>query len=165
MTDIPAIVDLGARDAQFWLDAANASVRDFCGWHVAPVITQTLRIDGSGSRTLLLPSQRVVRVVRCLNDGVDITDQIHVSERNGILERSSGLWSARLGGVQLVLEHGHVSVPGVAGVIAALAARGASMPAGVVQQSVGPASVRYGTIPLLAEEKTTLEPYRLTWGS
>jgi len=162
---IPPILDLGVRDPQFWLDAANESVRSFCGWHVAPVITQTLRLDGSGGHTLLLPSRRLLNVVSCTSDGVDVLNRIDPSTA-GMVQLRDGRWSSRLGGVTITIEHGHETAPDVAGVIASAAARG-PMPAGIAQQSVGPASVRYGSvaIPLLAEEKATLEPYRLTWGA
>lgn len=165
MADLPNILDPGIRDAAFWANAANQAVRTYCGWHVAPVITETLRLDGSGTRKLLLPSNRVVDVTACTNDGVDVLAELDWSEK-GIVE-ISGCWTRRLGGITITLQHGHDHASDVAGVIAGIAARAGSGAAGVAQQSVGPASVRYtgDSVPLLAAEKQALDPYRLQWSA
>lgn len=167
MTQIPAIVTLGARDLQFWLDAANQAVRSYCGWHVAPVITETVRLDGDGRHTLLLPTGRLLRVDAVTNDGVDVLDLVDPSTK-GMLEIRGRRWSDRLGGIVVTITHGHDQAPDLAGVIATAAARGATtgLNAGIAQQAVGPASVRYvDSIPLLQSEKDILDPYRITWGA
>ena len=160
-----------AINADFWLAAAHDSVRRECGWHVAPVIEQTLVLDGGGGDTLLLPSRRVVELLEVLNDGVDVTADVDFSTA-GILELRGGRWTRRLGRISVKLRHGWEleEVPEVAALIATLARRGASSPGIVAQQAVNGASVGYLTaggapisIPLLQIEKDTLDPYRLVW--
>lgn len=165
---IPQMVGPQVFDQAFWLKAANQSVRSYCGWHVAPVITEVFTRDGDGGRTLMLPTQRLVSVVKVLNDGADVTDQVRASEK-GMLELRCGRWSTELGAIEVTIDHGFDAADDVAGVIAALASRGVSSPAGIASQTIGPASVRYATgpggvplsIPLMAAEQSALDPYRV----
>ncbi|MFC5930928.1 hypothetical protein [Cryobacterium melibiosiphilum] len=165
---IPNIVDVLNVDRQFWLDAANQTVRSYCGWHISPVIVQEFEMDGDGSKTLMLPTMKLGQVIACTSDGVDVLSLIRKSNK-GMLELSRGRWSCELGGIVLTVSHGYEIVPAdVAGIIAGLASRAGSSPAGIVSQTVGPASVRYGTvggvaagIPLLQSEKDSLDPYRV----
>lgn len=157
----------------FWLNVAHGVIRDYCGWHVAPVITETLELDGGGGTTLLLPSKRVREIKSVINDGRDVTGQVKFSRRAGVLTLGSG-WSCDVGSITITLEHGFRAeeVPAVAGLIVTLTQRAASGGGNVVQQGIGPASVRRGTgrdggvlgAPLLESEKETLAPYRLNWG-
>ena len=41
------------------IQAAEGAVRRYCGWHIAPVATETLVLDGTGTR-LALPSHLVL---------------------------------------------------------------------------------------------------------
>lgn len=170
---IPNLVDAQTQvNPQFWLNAANQSVRRFCGWHVAPVITETLVLDGSGGRTLLLPSQRVRSLTSVHCDGVDVTNMVQYSTTSGMLE-IDGTWSHRLGGIKVKLEHGYSTeeLPDVAALILNIAKRAGSGQSLIASQSVNGSSVSYLTaggaplsVPLLQIEKDMLEPYRLTWG-
>ena len=160
-------------DRAFWLNAANQAVRRECGWHVAPVITEVLTLDGSGTRNLLLPSGRVTQIIKVTNAGEDVTARVKHSSAGMI--SFGGHWSSDFGDVEVELTHGYdiAEVADVAGVIAALVARAASSPAGVTSQTIGPASVRHATgkdganlsIPLLLSEKETLAPYKLQLGA
>lgn len=162
-------------DPAFWLNAANAAVRRECGWHVAPVITETLTLDGRGGPTLLLPSQRVVAVTSAKNDGEDVTSRVRFSRSAGILTLASG-WSTDVGSIEITLIHGFPveDVPDVAALIVTLTKRAAAAGAGnIAQQAIGPASARYSAdrdgaplnIRLLQSEKDSLAPFKLTWGS
>ncbi|MBF4628898.1 hypothetical protein [Curtobacterium flaccumfaciens] len=165
MTKIEPIVQLGQRDAQFWLDAAQGAVRRYCGWHVAPVITETIRLDGTGQRTLLVPSGRLIAVTAATSDGRDVLSQVTVSGRGMLELRDGGLWSSALGGIIITIEHGYPveEVPDVSGVIATAASRGGGPGGQIAAQGIGPASVRYtgNDIQLLQTELAALEPYRL----
>lgn len=170
---IPNIVDGTTQvDPQFFLNAANRAIRAYCGWHVAPVIPETLTLDGSGGKTLLLPSLRVVELTSVLSDGVDVTSSVQVSKRAGMIE-IDGAWSRRLGGIEVTLEHGYEldEVPDVATLILNVAKRAGSGQSLIASQSANGASVSYLTaggaplsVPLLQIEKDALSPYKLTWG-
>src|SRR5699024_479513 len=83
--------------------AALRVVRKHCGWHIAPVIEDTITLDGSGGRALLLPTNRVVEVLAVREDGTDLDlEDIEVSA-TGVLRKRCGRWSCRLGGVEVVL--------------------------------------------------------------
>lgn len=158
-------------DAAFWLNAAHGAVRRECGWHVAPIVEETLVLDGSGGESLLLPSGRVVEILEATNAGEDVTADVDFS-KSGVLELQCGRWASRLGQVTIRLRHGYAveEVPEVASLIATLARRGGSAPGVVARQSVNGASVEYLTgggaplsIPLMQSEKDLLAPYRLVW--
>ncbi len=172
---IPAIVELQngslPTGPQFWLDAATAEVRRYCGWHITPVITQELIFDGHGGKDLLIPSGRVKELITCTSDGVDVLADVDDSEK-GILTLRSGRWSTRNKGIRITIEHGFEEAPDIAGVIASVASRSTSSPGNVVRQNAGPMGVSYGTVngapislPLLETEKETLAPYKLGWGA
>lgn len=156
----------------FWLAAANQAIRTECGWHVAPVITEELVLDGRGGRDLLVPSKRVREVISAKSDGLDVTDQVRFSRRAGVLTLASG-WSCEVGSIELTIRHGYETdeVADVAALIVTLTRRAAAGGA-VVQQAVGSASMKLATgrdgaalsVPLMESEKLTLEPYKLNWG-
>jgi len=89
VAELEPILAVGTPDRRFWLDAANAEVRRLCGWHVAPVITQTLEMDGTGGQFLLLPTNKLLKVTACTNDGVDVLPYVDASEK-GMLHLRSG---------------------------------------------------------------------------
>jgi len=97
---------------------------------------------------------------------------VRYSRRAGILTLASG-WSCEVGSITVDLTHGYgiTEVADVAALIVTLTKRAASSGL-IVQQSIGPASMRAATgrdggalsLPLLASEKETLAPYKLNWG-
>lgn len=173
MTVEPIVTASTQVNPQFWLSAAHAALRRFCGWHVAPVITETLTLDGSGGKTLLLPSKRIVSIESVISDGVDVTDRVEVSKNAGMIE-FGGHWSRKLGGIVIELTHGYEvdEVLDVSALIVTLTKRARESGRTVASQAIGPANVRYITgtdgsvpgLPLFESEKETLEPYRLNWG-
>lgn len=171
---IPPIVgESTAINAAFWLKAAHGAVRRFCSWHVAPIVEQTMALDGSGGRDILLPSLRVVELVSVMNDDVDVTADVDTS-RAGMLRLQRGCWTSRFGRVSVSLRHGYdlEEVPEVAAIIAGVAKRGPQVGGVISSQSVNGASVSYASaggvpisIPLTVTEKDALSTYRLEWGS
>lgn len=158
---------------EFWLAAAHGAVRRFCGWHVAPTITETLTLDGSGTRDILVPSLRIVQLISVTNDGVDVTSRVDTS-RAGILRLTSGTWTDRFGRVSVEMRHGYDldEVPEIQAIIIGIAKRGPNAGRVDVSQSVN-GSARGGaidrgapiSIPLLMPEMDALHPYRLEQGA
>lgn len=146
--------------------AAADAIRAYCGWHVAPVITETIVRDGNGRSTLVLPSRRIVDVLSVKVDGTDVTKTVRWSEA-GMLEGM--LFPRRFRAVEVTLEHGFEAADAVVGVMERAARRFATDPT-LRSQSVGGASVSYfgggsGLSHLLTvDEMAALEPYRITWG-
>ncbi|MFJ5106772.1 MULTISPECIES: hypothetical protein [unclassified Glutamicibacter] len=157
-------------DDQFWIDAATSAVRRYCGWHVTPVHSETLIVDGNGGEVLQLKSKHVVSVETVLVDGSPVdTDWSEA----GLLARSDGgCWPAKYRSISVTLTHGYESAGELGALIAGIASRAAMNPSGnVVSQRAGTQSVTYAasggavaSIPLLATEMALLDTYKLNWG-
>lgn len=159
-------------------------VRDFCRWHVTPIITEDLVLDGSGKKTLLLPSKHVLNVSAVTEDGHSVTVNWSLS---GVLTKTAGdvmaypltvegwmypdgrgYWTANDRAIRLTIEHGYApeEVASVLGVVKSVAARVAMNPSGAItQQRAGTQGVSMlpGSVPLFASEKATLQRYRLDY--
>lgn len=154
---------------------ATAAIRAYCGWHVAPVITEELVLDTPCALTMLLPTMRLVNVISATIDGVDVLPDLEWSSA-GMITNVNG-FSKKFRGLTINIEHGfEIEDTPLVGLIASLTARAKLAPSGVVSQgrTVGPfneqmtfATVSGGGTPgltLLESEKAQLAPYRLTWG-
>lgn len=93
--------------------AAGDSIRDECGWHIAPELTTTMKFRGEGS-LILLPTMRLLDVSLVRDrDGypVDGLDWLE----NGILERAGGFPPY----VEVTFRHGYrVCPPSLLAVVA-----------------------------------------------
>lgn len=158
----------------FWLSAANAAVRHECGWHVAPVITETVRLDAPSSSALMLRSMRVLDVAEVLLADVDVTAQVEWSQSGVLRLNRRGGWGDKLGAVSVTFRHGFEleDVPDVAALIATVARRGAADNGLVQSQTANGSSVAFFggggaplSIPLLTIEKQILAPFKLNTGA
>jgi len=162
--ELAPIIDTATPDATFLLKAATAQVRRACGWHVTPIIEQTLTVDGSGGRELRIPSGRILSIASVLNDGEDVTADVDSSEA-GILKLPY-CWTDKFGGVVIELEHGYAQweAADLAGVVAAIASRSTMRTGIVAAQAVGGASVRYEIAPMLEQEHAIVQRYAVRSG-
>lgn len=153
--------------------AASAAIRAYCGWHIAPVLSETLVLDAHGWASLWLPTQKIVKLTRVVSDGVDVTGRVEVSEA-GML-RLAGGFSSKLGGVRVELDHGFdlAEVPEVASLVADVAARAVALSPAVKSKTTGPYSLTIGSragggsaggVPLFIHEKALLDKYRIHQG-
>lgn len=150
---------------------AQGAIRDYCGWHVAPVETETLTVDGNGRSLLLLPSGRIRKLLKVVVCGEDVTDRVRASARAGMIEGVK--FPHRFGAVEVTLEHGYSphEVPSVIGVLDRATKRFATDPR-IRSQAVAGASVGYATTAggaplshlLTVDEKQALDTYRIYWG-
>lgn len=154
---------------QFWLDAAQAAVRRYCGWHVAPVITETITLDGNGSRSILLRSQKVTEIISVIENGEPFTD-FEWSE-TGILTKNTGCWSRKHRAITVNLTHGFDEFSDIAGIIVGIASRAKGAGDGALSKRAGSMAITRGSnggaavsLPLLMTEKEQLASYRLNWG-
>lgn len=151
-------------DGDAWVAACGA-VRDFCGWHVWPEVTETVKVRGVG-RILVLPTLRLTAIESVTNDGHPVeVDPLDWSE-DGVIEVRYGSWSTRRSGVQVTMTHGFDACPdAVMGVLRSLALAGDG--SALTQSSSGPHSAtwdgtsRSGASALSNQHKATLAPYRL----
>lgn len=121
-----------------WL-ATVADVRAFCGWHIAPEVTETLTLDGSGGPILVLPTLRVVDLASITDDGSEVTDPEWSA--SGMVRHYC--WTRKFRGIEATLTHGFEEWPAeLLAVMTELAGASASL-AGVKTVGVGSHQVTF----------------------
>lgn len=101
---------------------AEAELRAYCGWHVTPVTTETLTLDGPGSHALLLPTLRLTAVASVTEEGVLVDAASYEWSAAGIIRRTSGWppgwaefgtprWTDQLRGLVVAFTHGLATWP------------------------------------------------------
>lgn len=147
---------------------AEALVRAYCGWHVAPSKpgTATLRAT-PGASVLLLPSLHVTAVTVTVNGVELVAGTDYTWDEHGILK---SYWWSTAYDVEIEFTHGYDTVPAeVAAIVQAAAVRAVANPGSLVRTQAGPFSETYSqsginqVIPLtlLDAEKTVLDEYRI----
>ena len=136
LPDLPAGVNQEA-----WASTV-ADVRAYCGWHIAPEVTETLTLDGPGGFVLHVPTLRLVDVVSITNDGTAITAPEW--SRNGLIRRGYpydpwyGVWTWKMRGVVVEVTHGYETWPlDLLSVMASIAATPSAALAGVKSVTSG----------------------------
>jgi len=109
-TDLPAAVLARFADsvaAQAAIDAALVAARRYVGWHVSPVKSETIELDGPGGRVLSLPTLNLTAVTEVteLGEAVDL-DSVDWSRRKGTITKRYGRWSGRDGSIEATVTHG-----------------------------------------------------------
>jgi hypothetical protein len=161
---VPALLPEAATDTAVAL--ACAAVRDYCGWHIAPSLTETVTTSGDGRRDLLLPTLHLTDVTAATNDSVAVTvtewDEVGV-----VRYPDSPAWSTTLRGVTVTITHGYDACPeALAGAIKSMAARGVTS-LGVSRSQVGQVSRQYanggadGALGATAAELAIIRRYRI----
>lgn len=118
---------------------AEATVRDYCGWHIAPSREETVTFaDPVGSR-LMLPSLYVTAVSSVTVDGVTQDPSTYRIHRNGWIERrgSGAQWYG--GEVSVTFTHGYATPPeSVTAAVKAVAQNSIATTGGLTRKTVGP---------------------------
>lgn len=169
MNPPPLLVDQSLD--QDLLARATGIIRDYCRWHIAPSHTETMVRDGSGRRVLMLRSLRVTNILEVTEDEEILDPDRYEWSQAGWLERKSGVWTPKLRGVTVELEHGYETTPtAIIHVIKSMIARETASPGGsVIRQQTGPFAVSLaqsapnqaaGLALLRHEKESILAPYR-----
>lgn len=120
------------------------SVRGECGWHIAPVVTETITVDSPGGEVLLLPTLKIGEVT-AVRDVTAETPRAVTGWRaspSGMLVLTGG-WPRGYAAIEVDLTHGYTTCPDdLLGVIAERAKRGIR-DSTVQQESLGSRSVTY----------------------
>lgn len=165
MADLPPLAPAPAGvDPEAW-GAACAALRMYCGWHVAPVITEDVLLDGPGAFELMLPTMRLMDLASVTESGVAITDPEWSAK--GMVRKGGSWatrWTNRYRSITATMTHGYDSCPDdLIGVLTEAASRGVG---GSVFSQVG--QVRYagstatpGAASFLIEQKAILTAYRI----
>lgn len=142
--------------ADYLLSVASAKVVDEAGWHIAPVVTETVRLTGQGGRLLVLPTKQVVDITevrwedRRFVDPVVVDSDAYTWSVDGLLELDAGFaWPDTLDALTVDLVHGYAAVPEpIIDVVCRLALPGLSQPIGYIpgmtsQMSTGSVSMSF----------------------
>lgn len=170
-------------DVDWFIVAASAAIRRFCGWHVYPALTESKSCTMGGDGTIILPTCRATSVVSVQlpwNGQIIGADKYWLdADASAIRWRCggpSGWWGANSIGsttaypkyprkVFVEFTHGYDELPPeVAEAAAELVMRTIEKPAGVAQSiKAGPYSFRMGDYGLLLNEqqKSRLSAYKL----
>jgi hypothetical protein len=150
LPDAPAGVDEDA-----WA-AIVADVRAFCGWHIAPEVTETITRDGTGSSVLVLPTLRLVDLVSITNEGTAVTDPEWSA--SGMVR--AYCWTWKLRGIVAEFTHGYEEWPAELLAVMAEMASATSALAGVKAVTSGAHQVTFETS-LRPSQRDVLGRYQL----
>lgn len=168
--EIPSLLSTegASTQAERNLAAAEAVVRAYCGWHIAPSVIEDVVLDGSGTRSLFVKTLKLRNVVAAEVSGVVVDVATLEWSEAGFL-RAPGIFTDRLRSVRLTIEHGFDTAPDVAQIIRDIAARADAAPGGVVREQAGAVSITNsltatgvsGGVVLMDHERRMLDKYRL----
>ncbi|WP_099024322.1 hypothetical protein [Mycolicibacterium palauense] len=88
------------------LAAALAAARAYCGWHVSPVRTDTLVLDGPGGRLLSVPTLKVDGEPTVAEDGRPVAARWSARKPGCARKPNGGTWSGEFGAIEVTLSHG-----------------------------------------------------------
>lgn len=143
---------------QEMVEVAVAAIRADAGWHIAPVVTETVTVFGDGRRSLFLPSLRVLSVDAVTFGGLPVQGWMLCP---GCVLYGISSWEWPVGPVQVTLTHGYESAPDL---IPAVAARLNGFTRGdraVVSQTDGPFTTTYSTDAEMSASDTVISRYSI----
>ena len=142
-------------DSELVLQAGEA-IRNAAGWHIAPVVTETLEVDSPGGFNLYLKTKRLTAVseVRDVTAGTVLTG--YTFNRLGRLTRYSG-WPSNDHLLEVDVVHGYAECPPELLRLGASLARGEDNRT-IRQQTSGPFSTTYES-ETAQRMATSLDPY------
>lgn len=152
------------------LDGASQAIRNYCGWHVTPVATETLVLDGPGGRLLSLPTKRVVSIASIVEDETTLADNTDFRwSEDGSVKRKTCRWSDDFRILTVVLTHGYDTALDLKRVLLSVVMRELSSPSGATREQAGAVSVSWalsapgvsGGIAIMQNERQILDFYRI----
>lgn len=157
MTESPLLApsdldEFRAGDASLNLDAAVAAIRSYCGWHIAPVRTETLTLQASAG-VVILPTLRATGVVVAI--GETTLDASEYELEPGLLRLTGYRWGS--GEVVVTLTHGYDQLPADLKRAALSMADTGTTPGGRLK-SVGPFTYEFSDD---SSDADTIDRYRL----
>jgi len=151
------------------LAGASAAIRNYCGWHISPVVTETLVLDGPGGRLLSLPTKHLINITSLIEDETTLEDTAFRWSEDGSVKRNGCRWSDDFRILTVTIEHGYATAEDVKRVLLAVVTRELSSPTGATREQAGAVSISWATtapgvsggLALLAHEFSVLDAYRI----
>lgn len=150
---------------------AEAMVRRYCGWHIAPEQDAEWTLDAPAGPHLVLPTLHLTNVESITLDGTLLAGRTPTevgdyswSESGIVTASASHWWGCNYRSIVVKATHGYEEPPpDVTAAVQMLAQRLQENPGGLQQITVGPFSEQYGSEALGSTGATLLAPYRLPW--
>lgn len=147
------------------LQAASAVVRDFCGWHVAPLVECSADLTQTG-RLVKLPTM-AVEVINSVT--VNGEEAAYEWVESGLLRLSSHMCGRSWRGVHVEWAAGVDMAGALATVVSQLASNALAAAPGVREEHAGQVGISYnqtgngvsGGVRLLESDKAILDAYRI----
>lgn len=154
LISVPDFEEFRDGDPARLIAAATQQVRSYCGWHIAPEVTSTVMVEGSGA-ALLLPTLHLTGITSISRDGatVDVAD---------LKWKPNGIVTGRhfCGDYEVTFTHGYATTPDDIGrLIAATVVDGTEGLRRLASLSRGPFSESY--VDSTDSDRATLDLYRL----
>lgn len=128
------------------LEYASGMVREYCGWHIFPTITEVITMDTYGGPVLILPTLHLTGLVVTYTDPVAVAPGALSWSQQGLVALDSGCWPTGLSTVTASMTHGYPIVPdAVRAVTVAMARRMPAQMANVTLETVGGVTRQYDT--------------------
>lgn len=150
------------------LSAASRLIRNYCGWHIAPVITSTFRYRHDHLGNLWLPSLHIVSVDTLEADGYEI-DLVTLPAD---FDPDTGWTNIYAYRAVVTFSHGFEEVPeDLVDLTLQIAARALGSPLGYIREQAGPLGVTHSSVApnvaggsvLLPHEMAQLATYKIGW--
>ena len=158
------------------LAGASAAVRRYCGWHVTPVLTEELVLDGPGGTHLPLPTLHLTGVAKVERSGNVLVDGVDYEwSQLGAVQALRGTWGDRYRSIRAEITHGYDEdeAADVRAIVQQIVANAAASPMGATREQAGAVAISWATtapgvsggISLLARDLAVLDLYRLAKGA
>ena len=185
--DMPSLIDASTfnrmtgnrfegMDVSATLSAVSATIRGYCGWHVAPNVTCYVETNGPG-RIITVPTLAMTDLIEVTENGeeLDVDDIEWLS--SGLIRKPPSMcwhhpgWHPKWRSVHVTYESGYDmdAVPDLAAIVSQVASNHLAAPAGVRSERAGNVEIAYnsmasgvsGGVTLLGRDMAMLAPYRL----
>lgn len=139
------------------LNQAEGIVRAYCGWHIAPSRTETLRLRGWCDRVIVLPSLHVTAVTSVTLNGSVLDPAAYDCTEAGTLTVGYSDGRRWYDDLEVVFVHGYDAPPAeVTGAVQAIAQAGIDNPKRLTSWTRGPFGESYAA----GVDMTPLDPYK-----
>lgn len=152
------------------LAAAQAAIRDYCGWHVAPSAT-CIASSWGGTRVLHLPFRAVSSITKVEENGIELPPTAYALDPRGLGEvyRRGGYFWCGLGWntITVTAKAGYdlAAAPMLAQALVQLVSSSMAGPLGVKEEHAGQVGITYANagagVMLTPQVCACLDPYRV----
>ena len=160
----PSILNVGKA-----VDRAVAYARRQAGWHIFPVVSETLTVDGEGGAVLTLPTLHLVGLDNIVENGLTLDETGYEWSASGDVKRVGRCWTTHWRGLDVTLTHGYAldddDLADLLGAIAGAVSMEASSPLGI-PEVIGPYQLTGDRSQAwIGDARTTLSRFCLPWSA